>query len=77
MEELLGLIKGVKMNGALVAVSFIVGRVQPCKERAHAGFDFKGDTDGTRERTERLSRDDVLEQAARLFAPNASFSVSG
>ena len=46
-------------------------------ERAHAGFDFKGDTDGTRERTERLSWDDVLEQAVELFAPNASFSMSG
>ena len=47
VRELLGLIKGVKMNGTLVAASFIVCHVQPCKERAHAGFDFKGDTDGT------------------------------
>ena len=48
VRELLSLIKGVKMNNRLVAVSFIVRRVQPCKERAYAGFDFKGDTDGTR-----------------------------
>ena len=75
VRELLGLIKGVKMNGGLVAASFIVRRTQPCKERAHVGFDFKGDTDGTRERTERLSKDDVLEQAIGLFTPNASFSV--
>jgi len=65
------------MNVGLVVASFIVRRVQPSKERAHAGFDVKGDTDGNRERTERLSRDDVLERAAGLFAPNASFSVSG
>ena len=52
-------------------------RIQPCKERAHAGYDFKGDTDDTRERTEMLSRDNVLEQAAKLFALFASFSVSG
>ena len=77
VRKLLGLIKGVKMNGGLVAVSFIVRRVQPYKERAHTGFDFKGDTDGTRERSERLSKDDVLERATWLFAPNASFSVSG
>ena len=77
VKELLGLIKGVKMNDTLVVASFIVHRVQPCKERAHVGFDFKGDTDGTLERTERLTRDDVLEQAVELFAPNASFSVSG
>ena len=77
VRELLSLIKGIKMNGGLVAVSFIVRRIQPCKERTHAGFDFKGDIDGARERTERLSRDDVLERATGLFAPNALFSVSG
>ena len=76
VRELLDLIKGVRTNGGLVAVSFIVCRIQPYKERAHTGFDFKGDTDGTQERTERLSRDDVLEQATELFAPNALFSVS-
>ena len=67
----------MKTNSGLVAASFIVRRIQPCKERAHAGFDFKGDTDNTRERTERLSKDDVLERAVGLFAPNASFIVSG
>ena len=77
VKELLGLIKGVKMNDALVATSFIVRLVQPGKERAHMGFNFKGDTDDTRERMERLSWDDVLEWAIELFAPNASFSVLG
>ena len=76
VRELLALIKGVEINGGLVAASFIVRRVQPCKERAHPGFDFKGDDDDTRERAERLTRDDVLERAVELFAPNASFSVS-
>jgi len=47
VRELLELIKGMKMNEVVVAVSFIVHRVLPCKERAHLGFDFKGDTDGT------------------------------
>ena len=77
MRELLDLIKCVKINGALVAASFIVRHVQPYKERAHAGYDFKGDIDGTRERTKMLSRDDVLKRATDLFAPFASFSVSG
>ena len=77
VRELLGLIKGIKMNDALVAVSFIVRRVQPCKERAHVGFDFKGDIDGTQERTERLSKETVLRRAAELFAPNAPFSMPG
>ena len=47
VRELLHLIKGIKMNDVLVAVSFIVHHVQPCKERAYVGFDFKGDTNGT------------------------------
>ena len=59
VRELLGLIKGVKTNGGLVAASFIVHRVQPYKERAHPAFEFKGETDDTRERTEMLSRDVV------------------
>ena len=74
VRELLDLIKGVEINGELVATSFIVCHVQPCKERAHPGFDFKGDDDRTRERTKRLLRKDVLERAVELFAPNASFS---
>ena len=61
VRELLGLIKGVKTNGGLVVASFLVRRVQPYKERAHTAFDFKGETDGTRERTEMLSRDVVQE----------------
>ena len=47
VNELLSLIKGMRTNGGLVAKSFIVCRVQPCKERAHPGFEFKGETDGT------------------------------
>ena len=75
VRELLSLIKGVKMNDGLVAASFIVRCVQPCKERAHTGFDFKGDTDNTWERMERLSRDDVICRVVELFTPNTSFSM--
>ena len=77
VNELLGLIKGVKTNGGLVAASFIVCRIQPYKERAHLGFEFKGETDGTRERLEILSRNIVEERTAELFAPLASFRLSG
>ena len=77
VRELLGLIKGVKTNGGLVVATFIVRRVQPCKERAHAAFDFKGETDGTRERTKMPSRDVVQERVAELFAPFASFNLPG
>ena len=77
VRELLAFIKGVRTNDGLVAASFIVRRVQPCKERAHPAFEFKGETDGTRERPEMLSRDVVEERVVELFAPFASFSMSG
>ena len=41
------MIKGVEISGELVAASFIVRSVLPCKERAHPSFDYKGDDDGT------------------------------
>ena len=77
VKELLELIRGMKLNGVVVAVSFIVRRVQPCKERAYLSFDFKGDTDGTRERMERLTKEAVLHWATELFSPNTPFSVPG
>ena len=43
----------------------------------HPAFEFKGDTDGTRERLEMLSRNVVEERAVELFAPFASFNMSG
>ena len=76
VRELLGLIKGVKTNGGLVAASFIVRRIQPYKERAHPAFEFKGETDGTRERSEMLSRNIYEEQATELFALFSSFNMS-
>ena len=76
VKELLALIKGVRTNGGLVAASFIIRRVQPCKERALPAFEFKGGTDGTRERLEMLSRNVCEERAAELFAPFSSFNMS-
>ena len=72
--ELLDLIKSLGIRGKLVAASFIVRRIQPCKERAHPGFDYRGDDDGTREMTEPLTRKNVVERAAELFTPNISFA---
>ena len=69
----LDLIRGVEIRGELVAASFIVCRFQPYKERAHPGFDYRGDDDGTRERMERLTKKNVLERATELFTPNISF----
>ena len=41
------------------------------------GFDFKGDTNGTRERTERLMKEAVLHRVVELFTPNVPYSVPG
>ena len=72
--ELLELIKGVELRGELVVASFIVRRVQPCKERAHPAFGYKGDNDGIRESTDRLSKKEVIDRAMDLFTANVSFS---
>ena len=77
VRELLELIKGMKVNGVVVVVSFIVRSIQPCKERAHPGFDFKVDTDGTRERMDKLTKEAVLCWATELFTPSVLFSVPG
>ena len=75
MKKLLELMRGMKMSGVVVAVNFILHRMQPYKERAHAGFDFKGDTNNTRERMKNLTKGAVLHRATELFAPNASYTV--
>ena len=72
--ELLDLIKGMELRGELVAASFIVQRVQPCKERAHPAFDYKGDNDGTWENTDRLMKKEVIDRAMDLFTSNVLFS---
>ena len=72
--ELLDLIKGIELRGELVVASFIVQHIQPCKERAHPTFDYKGDNDGTQENTDRLTKKEVIDRAMDLFTSNVSFS---
>ena len=77
VKELLELIRGMKMSRVLVTVNFILCCIQPCKETAYMGFDFKRDTDGTRERTENLAKEAMLHRAIELFAPNVSYTMLG
>ena len=67
----------MNINGGLVAVSFISRRVQPCKERAHPAFEFKGKTDGTREKLDMLLKEVIEERAAKLFTLHVSFNMPG
>ena len=75
VKELLELMRGMKVNRVVVAVSFIVRHIHPYKERAHMGFDLKGDTNDTRERTERLTKEAMLHWATELFAPNLPYNM--
>ena len=68
VRELLDLIKGVELRGELVVASFIVRRVQPYKERAHLGFEYRGYDDGTWESTERLTMKEVIDRATERGA---------
>lgn len=67
--------KGVKVNGVGVSVNFIFRRIMPCKERAHPAYDFKGETNFTRERPKILDKDEVLICAATLFALGSAYHI--
>lgn len=75
--ELVALMKRVKINGVAVAMNFLFCRTHPCKERAHPGYDFKGQTNFTHKRSEVLSRDEVVRCAGDLFAPRSPYSFPG
>ena len=77
VKELLDLIRGVNINGGLVAVSFISRRIQPCKERAHPAFEFKGKTNGTWEKPDMLLKEVIEERAAELFTSHVSLYMPG
>jgi hypothetical protein len=42
VRELLTLLNHKKLYGVVVATNFIFWRIQPCKERAHPGYEFRG-----------------------------------
>ena len=77
VRELLELMRGMKMSGVVVVVNFILLHVQPWRERADPGFDFKGDTNGTQERMKNLMKEAMLHRATELFAPNVLYIVPG
>ena len=54
--ELLALIDRRRLDGVIVAMNFTFRRVQPSKQRAHPGYEFRGETNGTREVLEEIGR---------------------
>ena len=67
VRELLRLIDCKRMDGVIVAMDFTFRRVQPCKERAHPGYEFWGNTDETREVPKEIDRDEVKRRILMLF----------
>lgn len=67
VHELFGLFDQKRLNGVVVAYNFTFRWIQPCKERAHPAYDYRGEIDGTRERAEKLTEQDVLGRIADLF----------
>ena len=54
VRELLALIDRRRLHGVIVATNFTFQQIQPYKVRAHPGFEFRGDTDGTHEVPEEI-----------------------
>ena len=47
VRELLWLIDRRRFDRVVVAMNLMFHRIQPCKERVHPTFEYRGDTDGT------------------------------
>ena len=60
VTELLALIDRRRVDGVIVATNFTIRQCQPSKERAHPGYEFRGDTNGTRELSELINQDKVM-----------------
>lgn len=56
-----------RLDGVIVATNLTFQWVQPCKERAHPSYEFRGDTDGTREVPKEIDRDEVKHWISMLF----------
>ena len=67
VKELLALIDRRRVDGVVVVANFTFWRCHPSKERAHPGYEFRGDTDGTREVPELINRDEVMRRIGVLF----------
>ena len=51
-----------------VALNFVQRRCQPCKERAHPAFDYRGAADPTRENSAPLAQREIERQLREMFA---------
>ena len=61
------LINRRRVDGVIVVMNFTFWRCQPSKERAHPGYEFWGDTDGTHEVPKPIDQDEVMRRIGLLF----------
>jgi hypothetical protein len=59
VEELLGMIDRSQLDGPIIALNFISGRVQPCKVWVHPLYEYSRSGDPTRESMRNPSREEV------------------
>jgi hypothetical protein len=67
VRELLALLLWNRLDGPVVAGSFISRRVQPCQKKVHAGYEYQGSADQTRMRPNWLHEDKINQRIAELF----------
>jgi hypothetical protein len=61
--ELLALIDRRRLDGVIVAANFTFRS----KERAHLGYEFRGQIDGTREVPEEIDQDEAKQRISMMF----------
>lgn len=66
VEELLGILARVNINGIECAENFIGHRIQPCKERAKPEYEYHPE-DFAREAPEPLKNEEIDHRIAKLF----------
>lgn len=68
VEELMKILKKIRLDGVRVAISFICRRIQLNKERVNPVYGYAGDGDITREAPEKLDKGDAYARAQKLFS---------
>ena len=67
VRELLALIDRRRVDGVIVVTNFTFRQCQPSNERAHPAYEFRGDTDETREVPEPIAQEEDKRQIRVLF----------
>lgn len=67
VNELIAMVDFSKMNGVLVASTFVIHRIQPLRERVNFMFEYQGKEDPSEERKESLEKSEVTNRLSKIF----------